>query len=305
MRAAVLAVWWACAGAPPTPPNAAARDTIDLHPTAADHLAEARELEATARMLHVRADQRLAWLVAAAGWDRVVIDGALPKAELRDAATRALYAIRIARDPRETPTPGAVPPPRVLREVLAIDRHVALLDEPDGPDALHEQFEAAQLLATWNDWAGARPRLEHILGVRRDLDLAQPAVELLLRALGELHDDAGTRSWLVILTSDPAFVHRFPAAAETARRQIAQLDFDDASAMLARGDFAGCAAAFERVATALPRADAAIARYDDAICLERDGQRYSAIVVYNEVLAYFPDSPVAEQARKRLAQLKP
>jgi hypothetical protein len=312
MRAAVVVVALsACAPRPPAthapaapPSSQTSDDTLDLHPTPADDLAEARELEATALAVQAPADRRIAWLVAAAGWDRVVADAALPRPALRDAAYRAVYAIRLARAPDEAPTPGAVPTPRVLREVAAIDHHVALLDQPDSPDGLLEQLVAAQLLETWNDHAGARARLEHIVGVRRDLDLSEPAAVLLLQTLAELHDDAGTRSWLDVLIGDPAFARRFPAAADTARREAARLDFQAAAALLDRGDFTGCADAFARLAAAAPDAQVgSVASYDGAICLERAGQRVRAIAAYRDLVAKFPGTPVAEEARMRLVEL--
>jgi hypothetical protein len=268
--------------------------------SADDDLRDARMLDTVAARIRDPADARIAWLAAAAAWDRVVARGALPRFRLRDAAVQAIIAIRLARAPDEAP-PGPLPP-RVAREIAALDRHVALLDQPDGADGLGEQLDAAQLAVTWGARDDAIRRLEHIVDARRRTDLTPIAVDLLLASL---RDPAAIRARVDRVLGDAAYVRRFPDSAVRVRLAGARLDLDAALALLGRGDFPGCAAAFERLAQRLPAGmtGADVARFDQAVCLERAGRRDDAIAIYRDVVARFASSALAATARRRLTEL--
>jgi hypothetical protein len=309
---------WLAARAAAPPSEAAALGALGdlaftlagLTPARADRaqlqLARARLLDLRARSIRDPEQGAAAWDVAAHAWDLVVTEGALPRPVLRDAAWNAVAAIRLARSPDEPPPDRDVqraPPDRVTREAAAVDRHVALLDAPDGPDGLDEQFQVARLLWSWGRFDDVVPRLSHILNVRRDLELSPFAADLLLDTLNKIRDDKTMAFWVGTLRADADFIRRNPDSGRRFDRLARQIARHDADHLAERHDYVGCAAAFRLLANEPGAEQVDQLLFNQAICQEKAGDVSHAAATYRRIAHRFPKSPVAAAARTRYVQL--
>ena len=210
----------------------------------------------------------------------------------------------------DTVPPPKPIPPREQKMLDAFDIYIKYIKDPKDPDLVLMKFSKANTLRKYNHFDDAIPMFEDILQNHRDSEAAEYSAQLLLDTYNRMQKYDEMLVLVDKLEGDKKFLEGKDALAETMakikaqsmRKQAEKLE-KDAVASKDIGKYVLCGTAYMGIYNRDPELkenDEVL--YNAGVCYQEGKSIGAAIIAFNTLQKYFPNSKITAKAIARLGK---